>query len=151
MAEFISSSEAETEALGARLAAGLPGGSVVAMYGDLGAGKTAFVRGALKAYGNPSHVSSPTFALVNDYGGSPHIYHFDLYRIRDLDDLYSTGFFDYLEDDSILFVEWSERIADAVGDYYADRIVSVDISRTGEENGRVITVKGRGFDADTGN
>ena len=151
MPKFYSSSENDTVRLAEEICRSVGPGSLVLFTGDLGAGKTAFVRGALKAYGNPSHVSSPTFALVNDYGGSPHVYHFDLYRIRDLDDLYSTGFFDYLEDDSILFVEWSERIADAVGDYYADRIVSVDISRTGEENGRVITVKGRGFDADTGN
>ena len=70
----------------------IPSGNVVAFSGGMGMGKTAFVRGALKAYGNTSFVNSPTFALVHDYGGIPHIYHFDMYRISGLDDLYSTGF-----------------------------------------------------------
>ena len=68
MSEFISRSEGETEALGARLAAGLPGGAVVAMYGDLGAGKTAFVRGMARGMGLNCRVSSPTFTIVNRRG-----------------------------------------------------------------------------------
>ena len=78
MAEFFSSSERETEALGARLAAVLPGGSVVAMYGDLGAGKTAFVRGMARGMGLDCRVSSPTFTIVNEYLGKRELIHFDM-------------------------------------------------------------------------
>lgn len=151
MRQFVSGSEQETMRLAREICEKIGPGSLVLFTGDLGAGKTAFVRGALGAYGNTSHVSSPTFALVNDYGGQPHLYHFDLYRISDLDDLYATGFFDYLGDGSILFVEWSERVLGELEDYYAERIVYIDIARADGENGRIITVKGGAFDADSGN
>lgn len=119
----------------------IPAGTVVAFSGGMGMGKTAFVRGALKAYGNDSFVCSPTFALVHDYGGTPHLYHFDMYRISGLDDLYSTGFFDYLNDDSILFIEWSENIRE----FLPENTVFVDIERGENENDRIITVTGGAF------
>lgn len=119
----------------------IPSGTVVAFSGGMGMGKTAFVRGALKAYGNDSFVCSPTFALVHDYGGTPHLYHFDMYRISGLDDLYSTGFFDYLNDDSILFIEWSENIRE----FLPENTVFVDIERGENENDRIITVTGGAF------
>ena len=78
MTLFSSSSEAEPGRIAETVCRKLSGGTVVAFRGGLGMGKTAFVRGALKAFGNDSFVSSPTFALVHDYGGSPHIYHFDI-------------------------------------------------------------------------
>ena len=120
-------------------------GSIVLFSGEMGAGKTAFVRGALQAYGNSAFVSSPTFALVNDYGGSPHIYHFDMYRVQDADDLYSTGFFDYVREDSILFIEWSENIRSFIEDAYASNVVSIDIRKTENENERIISVSGGAF------
>ena len=120
----------------------IPSGSLVLFTGDLGAGKTAFVHGALSAYGNTSHVSSPTFALVNDYGGTPHIYHFDMYRIQDLDDLYSTGFFDYLDENSILFVEWSENIRDIAETTGANNVFYIDLEKTDEDTVRIIRVRG---------
>ena len=110
MKKFYSSSEKETAAVAETVCRAIAPGTVVAFRGGLGMGKTAFVRGALKAYGNDAFVSSPTFALVHDYGGVPHVYHFDMYRVNGWDDLYSTGFFDYLTDDSVLFIEWSENI-----------------------------------------
>lgn len=116
-------------------------GTAVAFSGGMGMGKTAFVRGALKAYGNTSFVCSPTFALVHDYGGNPHIYHFDMYRISGLDDLYSTGFFDYLDGESILFIEWSENIRE----YLPENTVYIDIERGEKENDRIITVTGGEF------
>lgn len=119
----------------------IPAGTVVAFSGGMGMGKTAFVRGALKAYGNDSFVCSPTFALVHDYGGTPHLYHFDMYRISGLDDLYSTGFFDYLNDDRILFIEWSENIRE----FLPENTVFVDIERGENENDRIITVTGGAF------
>lgn len=116
-------------------------GTVVAFSGGMGMGKTAFVRGALKAFGNEAFVSSPTFSLVHDYGGEPHIYHFDMYRVTTLDDLYSTGFFDYLDDSSVLFIEWSENIEDAL----PENTVYVDISLGNSTDERKIIVRGGAF------
>ena len=116
MMKFVSHSEAETEAIGEKFARMLHPGDVVAFTGGLGAGKTAFTRGMARTLAPDAEVSSPTFALVNDYGGKVPFWHFDMYRIRTMDDLYSTGFFDYLESGGILAVEWSENIAGALPD-----------------------------------
>ena len=141
MTIFSSASEEQTGQIAETVCRKLGGGSVVAFRGGLGMGKTAFVRGALKAFGNDAFVSSPTFALVHDYGGSPHLYHFDMYRVSGWDDLYSTGFFDYLNDDSVLFIEWSENIEEAL----PEDTVYVEIAPGATENDRVITVTGGGF------
>lgn len=114
MQTFISNNENDTMQFAAEFAKGISGGTVIAFVGGLGMGKTAFVRGALKGFNNSSRVSSPTFALVNDYGGKPNIYHFDMYRVADADDLYSTGYFDYLTEDAVLFIEWSENITECL-------------------------------------
>ncbi len=145
MQTFVTKSEKETMRLAEKLCAAIGAGSIVLFTGEMGAGKTAFVRGALRAYGNPSHVSSPTFALVNDYGGAPHIYHFDMYRVTDENDLYSTGFFDYVGENSILFIEWSENVRAYLEAYYAQQIVNVDIQKTERENERIITVNGGAY------
>lgn len=114
MMKFTSHSTAETEEIGAKFARMLHPGDVVAFIGGLGAGKTAFTRGMARTLSPDADVSSPTFALVNDYGGEVPFWHFDMYRITSLDDLYSTGFFDYLEMGGILAVEWSENIPGAL-------------------------------------
>lgn len=145
MQKYISQSEAETMSLAQKICARISPGHLVYFTGEMGAGKTAFVRGALLAFGNRANVSSPTFALVNDYGGTPHIYHFDMYRITDLDDLYSTGFFDYMNEESILFVEWSENIREFTEEYYKDRIIFIDIGKSGNPDERIITVNGGTF------
>ena len=145
MRKYTTNSVSDTEALAARLCRDIPGGSLVLFTGELGAGKTAFVRGALRAYQNPSFVSSPTFALVNDYGGSPHIYHFDMYRVKDENDLYSTGFYDYADGGAVLFIEWSENVREWIEPYYKDRIVTVDIRKTENEDERIFTVRGGAF------
>lgn len=107
-------SVAETEAVGEALAAQLCGGQVVALYGGMGMGKTAFVRGVARGRGLSAQVSSPTFAIVHDYGGNPPLVHFDMYRISGWEDLYTTGFFEYLDQGAILVVEWSENIEAAI-------------------------------------
>ncbi len=129
--EKTTSSTAETEALGAELAnmiaadATLP--RFIAMYGDLGVGKTAFVRGFASILAEGSAVRSPTFALVNEYGDKKcPVYHFDMYRIVDDDDLYSTGFYDYLEGRGICIAEWCENIPYAL----PDRYITVKIEKT---------------------
>ena len=111
---FETHSAQETEAVGARLAKALDRGGVVAMFGGLGMGKTSFVRGMATGRGIDAEVSSPTFALVQDYGGTPPLVHFDMYRIETWDDLYATGFFEYIDMGAILAVEWSEQIENAL-------------------------------------
>ena len=110
----ISHSVEETEAFGAALAPALHSGAVLALFGGMGMGKTALVRGIARGMGLTAPVSSPTFALVHDYGGTPPLVHFDMYRLSSWDDLYSTGFFDYLAAGAILVVEWSENIENAL-------------------------------------
>lgn len=118
MPKHITNTPQETEALGAKLSSRLKAGDVVALYGGLGMGKTAFVRGMAAGLGlDSTQVSSPTFALVNDYGGSPPLIHFDMYRISGWEDLYSTGFFDYMDAGTILAIEWSENIENALPEH----------------------------------
>ena len=136
MRRYITNSPEETEALAARLASRLKGTEVIAMFGGLGAGKTAFTRGLAAGLGINDGVSSPTFALVHEYSGKYTLYHFDMYRINTWDDLYSTGFFDY-QDGGVLMIEWSENIVDFIPE---DRI-EICIRITGE-NSREIEIKG---------
>lgn len=113
MREYISTSEKDTERLGAELAARLPDGAVVAMYGELGAGKTAFVRGMARGMGISARVSSPTFTIVNEYKGDRELIHFDMYRLGSSDELFGIGWEDYLRRGAVCAVEWSENVEDA--------------------------------------
>ena len=115
--EFHSHNEAETEAIGARLAAVLNPGAVVAYLGDLGMGKTAFTRGLAAGLGYKGRVTSPTFAIVNEYeGGRLPLFHFDMYRLNSADDLFDIGWEDYLARGGVCAVEWSENVEDALRD-----------------------------------
>ena len=109
MTKFTSKNICETERIGEEIGKKLKGTEVIALYGGLGMGKTALTRGIAKGAGCRDCVSSPTFAIVNEYRGRFKIYHFDMYRIDGWDDLYSIGFFDYLEN-GVLIIEWSEKI-----------------------------------------
>ena len=113
----------ETELLGGRVAdlilndSSLP--RFIALYGDLGVGKTAFVRGFTSKIAPRARVKSPTFALVNEYvGENTSVFHFDMYRITDEDDLYSIGFYDYRNRNGIILIEWSENIPYALPERY---------------------------------
>ena len=107
----------QTEALGAALARRLAPGDVVAFYGDLGAGKTAFVRGMARGLGIRESVTSPTYTVVNEYiSGKLPLFHFDLYRLSGPDDLFDIGWEDYLERGGICAVEWSERAQSLLSD-----------------------------------
>ena len=110
------SSVEETEAAGKELGDRIKGnsGAFIALFGDLGAGKTAFARGVVSVLSPDARVHSPTYTIVNDYSkqGGLKVYHFDMYRITDEDSLCSTGYYDYLADDSFIIVEWSENIKD---------------------------------------
>ena len=117
MAIYYSCSARETENIGFSLGKTVEVGSVVALFGELGAGKTAFVRGFARGMGIDAEVTSPTFALVNEYrSGKKALCHFDMYRITGWDDLYSTGYFDYLDAGATLIIEWSENIENALPD-----------------------------------
>ena len=138
--EYITRSEAETEALGARLAAVLSPGAVVAYQGGLGMGKTAFTRGLAAGLGYTGRVTSPTFTIVNEYeGGRLPLFHFDMYRLADSDALFDIGWEDYLDRSGVCAVEWSEQVADAM----PEDTVYVTISRRAEgERWRTITIEG---------
>ena len=111
--EIITTNEKETETAGANFAKSLNSGSVVALYGDLGAGKTAFVRGMARGMGLDSRVVSPTFTIVNEYSGEQELFHFDMYRLSSGDELFDIGWEDYLSRGGICAVEWSENVEDA--------------------------------------
>ena len=131
----MSKSESETERFAEDFARGLGRGSVVAFEGDLGAGKTAFSRGVARAFSSRDSVSSPTFAIVNEYDADIPIFHFDMYRIETLGELYSIGFFEYLERGGICLIEWSENIYSAL----PENTIFVRINSL-DENTREITV-----------
>ncbi len=111
---FHTASPEETIGLGRRIGACLHGGEVIAYRGGLGAGKTTFTRGLAMGMGLEDNVSSPTFAIVNEYHGKGRLslYHFDMYRIIGGESLETTGFFDYMSPDSVIAAEWSENIED---------------------------------------
>ena len=138
--EYLSHNEAETEALGARLAAVLTPGAVVAYRGGLGMGKTAFTRGLAKGLGYGGRVTRPTFTIVNEYeGGRLPLFHFDMYRLADADALFDIGWEDYLDRGGVCAVEWSEQVAEAM----PPETVYVTISRRPEDDrARTITIEG---------
>lgn len=137
--EYITYSRAETVALGEKMAAVLPAGSLVAFTGGLGAGKTAFCEGLAKGLGCLDPVSSPTFAIVNYYRGPRPLAHFDLYRISTEEDLAGAGFYDYLDEGAVVAAEWSETFADLLE---PEHPIRVDIRRMEQEDSRRITITG---------
>lgn len=137
---YLTNSEAETEALGAQVAKKLPDGAVVAFYGELGSGKTAFVRGMAQGMGIDCLVNSPTFTIVNEYEGARTLFHFDMYRLGSADELYDIGWDDYLARGGVCAVEWSENVSDA---FDGSEIV-VRFEKTGGD-GRRITIEGGCF------
>lgn len=137
---FYTRSAAETEEVGRRLAEALEAEkrvrAAIAMRGELGVGKTAFTRGFASHFG-VCGVKSPTYTVVNEYKGRARIFHFDMYRITDADDLYSIGYDEYIESDGYSIIEWSENITDLL----PEDVITVTITRDGEgEDGRKIEV-----------
>ena len=125
MKRYKTTSVEQTVALGAQIAKDLPSKTFVALYGDLGVGKTAFVRGMASVLAPDAYVQSPTYAMVHEYRGEKGVFcHMDMYRITSEEDLESIGFYDY--DDAILAVEWCEKIPYALPENY----LSITISKT---------------------
>ena len=134
--EYISNSPSMTEQISEDFAKTLNPGTVIAFLGDLGVGKTCFMRGLARGLGYEGDVTSPTFSIVNEYrGGRLPIFHFDMYRISSFEDLYSTGYFDYFEQDGVIAIEWSENI----GEVLEDDTIFVEISPI-DETKRKITI-----------
>ena len=138
--EYVSLSERGTEEIGAALARELRPGSVIALRGGLGMGKTAFVRGLARGLGYPGRVTSPTFALVNEYeGGRLPLFHFDLYRLNGAGELWDLGWDEYQERGGILAVEWSER----ADDIFPDDAIFVTLERVpDDESARRVIIAG---------
>lgn len=138
MMEIITKSPKETEKFAEDFAKNLLGGEIIAFKGSMGMGKTCFTRGLAKGLGFVGQVSSPTFALVNEYiGGRLPLYHFDMYKVESWEGLYSCGFFDYMDMGGVIAAEWSENIEGALN----GNVIFVDISRV-DDNTRKITVTG---------
>ena len=139
--EIISNSPAETRELGRRLAAELEPGTVVAFTGDLGAGKTALISGLAEGLEVTDRVTSPTFTIVNEYGGGRlPLFHFDLYRLGSAGELFDIGWDDYLDRGGVCAVEWSENAPEAMAD--GTRLITIRMTRGAEETQRVLYIEG---------
>ena len=140
---IITNNEAETVCEGEKLGRTLAPGTIVALYGDLGAGKTAFTRGLAAGLGIHMSVSSPTFTIVNEYAGDIPLFHFDMYRLKNENELFDIGWDDYLDRGGVCAVEWSEKVP---GAFSADTI-SVKIKSLGGDMRRleIINAAGGGF------
>jgi tRNA threonylcarbamoyladenosine biosynthesis protein TsaE len=132
---LISTSERETEEAGYNLGQHLKAGSVVALYGGLGAGKTAFVRGMARGLGLKTSAFSPTFTIVNEYPGDIPLFHFDMYRLSGPEELYDIGWDDYLDRGGVCVTEWSENVEEVFDkDTIKVHIIIMD------ETSRMITI-----------
>ncbi len=135
----ITKSPEQTELLGKKLAELLRPGDVIAYYGDLGAGKTAFTRGLAAGLGIREAVTSPTYTIVNEYlSGRMPLFHFDMYRLSSSEELFDIGWEDYLARGGVCAVEWSENVADALTD-----AISITIEKDPAQlDWRKITIEG---------
>ncbi len=137
MLKITSRNVVETEKTGYVLAKTINAGDVVALSGELGAGKTAFVRGLARGLGFDGDVTSPTYATVHQYSGKVNIFHFDMYRINDKDSLHSIGFYDYLDESSVIAIEWSENIEFAL----SKKRINITLTYGQQENERIILIE----------
>ena len=134
MKKILSKSVLQTEKIANSLAKSLKGNEIISLYGDLGAGKTSFTKGLSKALNvNPDEVHSPTFTLLNEYNGKYKRYHFDMYKINSFEELYSIGFFDFIEN-GIIITEWSENI----DKFLPESAIKIHIEYGQNENERIL-------------
>lgn len=139
MLEVTTKTEHETELVGEKLGGIIADGTVIALYGELGAGKTAFVRGLARGMGIDCRVSSPTFTIVNEYIAKRTLIHFDMYRLSGADELWAIGWEDYLARRAVCAVEWSENVEEA----FDGSELRVRIEKLPQ--GRRITMEGAGL------
>jgi len=137
--ETISQSPADTEALGERFGRAAQNGFVFALSGDLGAGKTQFVKGLARGLGISVRVHSPTFTLVNEYGGGRlKLFHMDLYRLETREQILSADIEEYLQPEGVSVIEWAERLEDGRWKMEDDKIIKVKIEIAGETERKII-------------
>ena len=142
---YVTHGPEETEALGEKLAQRLRPGDVIAFYGDLGAGKTAFTRGLARGLGVTEPVTSPTYTIVNEYlSGRLPLFHFDMYRLGSAEELFDIGWEDYLERGGVCAVEWSENVEESLAG-----AITVTIRRL-DDSQREIILEGGNEHADLG-
>ena len=139
--EYISESVEATRELAREIAGELKAGDVLCLYGDLGAGKTAFVQGLAKGLGINDHITSPTFTIVNEYYGDLTLYHFDVYRIADPDEMYEIGYDEYIYGDGISVIEWPQLIEDILPLNRYDITITKDSEK--HDDYRVIRIEER--------
>lgn len=140
MEKIITACEAETAAAAKNFAKTVKPGDIIAFKGGLGVGKTTFTRYMCEELETKDDVSSPTFALVHCYRAKIPVCHFDMYRINTFDDLYSTGFFDYLDSGAVLVIEWSENIIDFIED---ENLITIEIKRIGDTEREITIERGK--------
>lgn len=137
--EYISNSYEETQKIATDFAKTLKEGDVLCMYGDLGVGKTAFVQGLAKGLEINEPITSPTFTIVNEYSGTLPLYHFDVYRIADSDEMYEIGYEEYVYGDGVSVIEWPQLIDDILPEKRYDIEIAKDYDKG--ENYRTIEIK----------
>ena len=128
-----------TKKIAQDFAKSLKSGDVVCMYGDLGAGKTEFVRAMAQEFGITDYITSPTFTIVNEYKGRLDLYHFDVYRIADSDEMYEIGYDEYIDGDGICVIEWAELIDDILPPHRYNVTINKDLAKG--ESYRKITIE----------
>jgi tRNA threonylcarbamoyladenosine biosynthesis protein TsaE len=130
MLEFIINNVEDTLKLGKQLGTKVNPGDIICINGDLGAGKTHFTKGIAKGLGIEDHITSPTFTIVNEYeGGRLKLYHFDVYRVNDPDEIYAIGFDEYIFAKGVSVIEWSDYISELIPEDF----LSVHISKLQEQ------------------
>lgn len=134
---FISNSPEETFEIAKEFSSLLKAGDVVALIGNLGTGKTIFVKGICVGLNASENPLSPTFSIINEYKGKFLIYHFDFYRIKDIEELYDIGYEDYFNDESICLIEWADLFEDVLPENH----IRVIIDFSEKENQRKITIE----------
>ncbi len=144
-----STSAEQTEEIAKKLAGTLQDGDIVRLHGDMGVGKTVFARGLARGLGSQDVVSSPTYSIMNIYHGDMDIYHFDLYRLEDPEEIYEAGLYEYMGKQGVSIVEWPEALPEYSGKRIFDVTVYKDFSRG--ENYRGIEVREDIEDEDSGN
>jgi tRNA threonylcarbamoyladenosine biosynthesis protein TsaE len=140
MFEYKSFSPEDTAKLGKAIGESLSGGEVLCFSGDLGAGKTTLTKSIAEGMGIVDYITSPTFTIINEYDGEISLYHFDVYRLGDCDELYDIGYEDYIDSDGVCIIEWSNLVEDALPN---DRL-EIRLLRTGDMDERSIELEAKG-------
>ncbi|NLY76550.1 MAG: tRNA (adenosine(37)-N6)-threonylcarbamoyltransferase complex ATPase subunit type 1 TsaE [Tissierellia bacterium] len=140
MVKIILKNPKESQDFGEKLGRILKGGDVISLTGDLGAGKTTITKAIGKGLEVEEYITSPTFALINQYEGRVRVYHFDVYRLEGVEDLYDLGFEDYFYSDGVTIVEWGDKIHGLLPEH----TIHIQIEKGKELNERIVTISGQG-------